>query len=67
MLSNTVSPDTGADGRREARTPKEARQALRQYRQEAGALIYDSGRWRIICRRGCWPAGALPMERGGRQ
>ena len=59
----TYSPDTGTDERREVRTIREARQALRQYRREAGALIYDLDRWRIVYQRGYWPAGSLPAER----
>lgn len=57
-------PDTGTDEHGDYRTQKEARQALRQYRQEPAALIYDLDRWRIVYRRGYWPAGALPIERG---
>lgn len=60
----TYSPDIGTDGRVDYRTQKEARQALKQYRQEAGALIYDLDHWRIVYRRGYWPTGALPIERG---
>ena len=60
----TYSPDIGTDERGDYRTQKEARQALKQYRQEAGALIYDLDRWRIVYRRGYWPTGALPIERG---
>ena len=37
----TYSPDTGTDEHGDYRTQREARQALKQYRQEAGALIYD--------------------------
>ena len=62
----TYSPDTGADEHGDYRTQREARQYLKLYRQEAGALIYDVDRWRIVYRRGYWPAGALPIERGGR-
>lgn len=60
----TYNPDIGTDERGDYRTQKEARQTLKQYRQEAGALIYDLDRWRIVYRRGYWPAGALPIERG---
>ena len=60
----TYSPDTGGDEHGDYRTQREARQALKRYRQEAGALIYDLDRWRIVYRRGYWPAGALPIERG---
>ena len=60
----TCDPDTGTDEHGDYRTQREARQALKQYRQEAGALIYDLDRWRIVYRRGYWPAGALPIERG---
>lgn len=60
----TYSQDIGTDEHGNYRTQKEAHQALKQYRQEAGALIYDLDRWRIVYRRGCWPAGSLPIERG---
>ena len=53
----TYSPDIGTDERGDYKTQKEAR-------QEAGALIYDLDRWCIVYRRGYWPAGALPVERG---
>lgn len=59
----TYSPDTGTDERGDYRTQREAQQALKQYLQEAGALIYDLDRWRIAYRRGYWPAWALPIER----
>ena len=60
----TYSPDTGGDEYGDYRTQREARQALKQYRQEAGVLIYDLDRWRIVYQRGYWPTGALPIERG---
>ena len=60
----TYNPDTGVDEHGDYRTQREARQALKQYRQEAGALIYDLDRWRIVYRRGYWPTGALPIESG---
>ena len=60
----TYNPDTGGDEHGDYRTQREAQQALKQYRQEAGALIYDLDRWRIVYRRGYWPAWALPIERG---
>ena len=60
----TYSPDAGTDEHRDYRTQKEARQGLKLYRQEPAALIYDLDRWRIVYRRGYWPAGALPIERG---
>ena len=60
----TYDPDTGADERGDYRTQKEARQDLKLYRQEAGALIYDLDRRRIVYKRGYWPAGPLPVERG---
>ena len=59
----TYSPDTGADEHGDYRTQRAARRALRQYRQEAAALIYDLHRWRIVYRRGYWAAGALPIEK----
>ena len=43
---------------------KEARQWHKLYRQEPAAMIYDLDRWRIVYRRGYWPAGALPIEGG---
>lgn len=61
----TYSPDVGTDEHGDYRTQKEARQGLKLYRQEPAALIYDLARWRIVYRRGYWPAGALPIERGG--
>lgn len=60
----TYDPDTGGDEHGDYRTQREARQALKQYRQEAGALIYDLDRWHIVYQRGYWPTGALPIERG---
>ena len=60
----TYNPDTGGDEHGDYRTQREAQQALKQYRQEAGALIYDLDRWRIVYRRGYCPAWALPIERG---
>ena len=60
----TYNPDTGGDEHGGYRTQREAQKALMQYRQEAGALIYDLDRCRIVYRRGYWPAGALPIERG---
>ncbi len=60
----TYDPDTGGDEHGDYKTQREAQQALKQYRQEAGALIYDLDRWRIVYRRGCWPTSALPIERG---
>ena len=60
----TYSPDIGTDEHGDYRTQKEARQAIKQYRQEAGALIYDLDRLRIVYRRGYWPTRALPIERG---
>ena len=55
---------TGTDEHGDYRTQNEARQGLKLYRQEAAALIYDLDRWRIVYRRGYWPSGALPIERG---
>ena len=60
----TYSPDTGSDERGDYRTQRDARQDLKLYRHEAGAIIYDIDRWHIVYRRGYWPAGALPIERG---
>ena len=57
----TYSPDTGGDEHGDYRTQREARQALKQYRQEAGVLIYDLDRWRIVYQR---PQGRFP-SRGG--
>ena len=59
----TYDPGTGADENGDYRTQRAARRALRQYRQGAAALIYDLHRWRIVYRRGYWPAGALPIEK----
>lgn len=59
----TYDPGTGADEHGDYSTQRSARRALRQYRQEAAALIYDLHRWRIVYRRGYWPAGALPIEK----
>lgn len=59
----TYSPDTGGDEHGDYKTQREARQALKQYRQESAALIYDRDRWCIVYRRGYWTAGALPIER----
>ena len=59
----TYNPDTGGDEHGDYRTQREARQALKQYRQEAGALIEDLDCLRIVYQRGYWPTRALPIER----
>lgn len=60
----TYDPGTGGDEHGDYKTQREARRGLRLYKQEAGAIIYDLDHWRIVYRRGYWPAGALPVERG---
>ena len=60
----TYSPDIGTDEHGNYRTQKEARRDLKLYKQESAALIYNLDRQRIVYRRGYWPAGALPIERG---
>ena len=60
----TYSPDAGTDEHGDYKTQQEARRGLTLYKDEPAALIYDLDRWRIVYRRGYWPTGALPIERG---
>ena len=60
----TYAPDTGEDERGDYKTQREARHGLKLYKNEPAALIYDLDRRHIVYRRGYWPAGALPIERG---
>ena len=60
----TYDPDTGGDEHGDYKTQREAQQALKQYRQEAGALIYDLDRWRIVLRAATGPPRHCPL-RGG--
>lgn len=59
----TYNPDIGTDERGDYKTQREARSGLKLYKDEPAALIYDLHRWRIVYRRGYWPAGALPIEK----